>query len=315
MERIEALREICQAGKLSEPGWYTIHRRLSIRITWALLHTPVAPTHVTLAMMAAGAAGALMLAAPSLAVNLGGFALLYLSFLLDKVDGEIARYRGVAAPRAVVLDRFHHLAIEPAMLVAAGWREYAAHGAPGPMFAALAAVVIGNVIEEQPHLAPYALVKHLRELGEFPRRTGRVARSAIDSLYPIFRALKVFRMFIAVVPSLLLAYVTQAFTGAPLVTAYLVAAVTALAVYLLFQTAWYFDIKLEGEIASMRGLFRTGAPGAGHRLLPIATDAVVAFPGTGSSRSANEGRTVGPRTVSGAKRHETPTPVVRDHTP
>ena len=314
MERPSELREICQAGKLNEPAWYVVHRRLSIYVTWALLHTPVTPNHVTAAMMVLAVVGAALLAFQSLTVNLAGFALLYVSFILDKVDGEIARYRGVESPRAILLDRFHHLAIEPAVLFAAAWRQFSIDHQPSVLIAALVAIVVGNIIEEQPHLAPYALIKHLRDVGHFPRSTGPRARSVVDVLYPIFRSLKVFRMFIMVVPSLLLAYVTQSITGAPLVSAFLFVAVAALSVYLAFQTAWYYDIKLEGEIASMRGFFRADVLDEASRLRENASDAVVVFPGPESSREWKEGRTVGPRTVSGVSRHENPSRVARDLT-
>lgn len=314
MERPEELRTVCQAGKLSEPPWYVVHRRISIYLTWALLHTPATPNHVTFLMMVLGAAGAVLLASPSFAVNLAGFALLYLSFLLDKVDGEMARYRAVESPRAILLDRFHHLVIEPAVLFAAAWRQWGHDHQVSVLIAAMGAIVVGNIIEEQPHLAPYALIKHLREVGKFPRSAGGATRSMIDALYPIFRILKLFRMFITVVPSLLLAYGAQLYTGVPVVTAYLFVTVVALSLYLLFQTAWYFDIKLEGEIASMRGFFRTDALGGSLRATENAADAVVMFPGSRTSDPRKEGRTGGPRTVSGAKRHETPSRVVRDLT-
>lgn len=303
MERLKELREICQAGKLSEPGWYVIHRRLSIYLTWACLHTPMRPNHATFLMMATAVAGALLLALPHLALNLAGFALLYLSFLFDKVDGELARYYGMCSPRAILLDRFHHLAIEPAILFAAAWRAYSDTGNVAVIIAGMTAIVLGNIIEEQTHLAPYALAKHLREVGEFPRSAGRATRSALDRLYPIFRAFKVFRMFIAVVPSLLLAYVGQAVFDAPLVAAYLFVAAVALSIYLAFQTAWYFDIKFEGEIAAMRGFIRTESPRLGDVPRAKSNDAVVVLPMARMGRG-EEGRTNGPRTVSGAKRHD-----------
>ena len=309
MERPHELRVICQAGKLSEPGWYVVHRRVSIYVTWALLHTPLRPTHVTLAMMVVAAAGAGLLAVPGLGWNLAGFALLYLSFLLDKVDGEMARYLGVCSPRAVLLDRFHHLVIEPAVLVAAAWRAGAAQH-PWLLVVALVAIVLGNVAEEQPHLAPYALVKHLREMPQFPAVSGRSPQSRIDSLYPIFRGLKAFRMFITVVPSLLLIYLAQTWTHAPLVGAYLVATLVAAALYLAFQTVWYFDTKIESEIESMRDLFRADVRGSGQgpESRPTAWFSYAAT----RPRAAQDGRTGGPRTVSGVMRHETRSRVVRD---
>ena len=46
IESPETLRAVCQSGKESDPGWYFAHRRISIYITWALLHTPVTPNQV-----------------------------------------------------------------------------------------------------------------------------------------------------------------------------------------------------------------------------------------------------------------------------
>jgi phosphatidylglycerophosphate synthase len=310
MERPNQLREVCQAGKLSEPAWYTVHRRVSIYLTWALLHTPLKPTHVTLLMMAAGVLGAALIAVPHLGVNLAGFAVLYLSFLLDKVDGEMARYLKVCSPRAVLLDRFHHLMIEPLTLVAAAWRAggSADHGL---VVVALATVILGNVLEEQPHLAPYALLKHLRENTQFPAARGVATQSPVNALYPIFRVLKAFRMFITVVPSLLFLYVAQAWTAAPLVRAYLYVALAAAVVYLAFQTVWYFDSKLENEIESMRDLIRADEP-LFTGSAPDAASSAVSSSMAASARPMDDGRTVGPRTVSGAKRHEIPSRVVRD---
>jgi hypothetical protein len=197
--------------------------------------------------------------------------------------------------------------------VAAAWR--AGGGAdPGLIVVALAAVILGNVLEEQPHLAPYALLKHLRDTTQFPRTRGgatQPGRSVVDRLYPIFRALKAFRMFITVVPSLLLMYLAQAWTAAPCVRAYLYVALVAAAVYLAFQTVWYFDSKLENEIESMRDLIRADAPlSTGPE--PEAASGAVSSSMAASARPMQDGRTNEPRTVSGAKRHEIPSRVVRE---
>lgn len=245
------LRAICQAGKESDPGWYSIHRKVSIYLTWALLHTPATPNHATLAMMALAAIGALLLAAPALPVNLAGFGLLYLSFLFDKVDGELARYKGVQSARAILLDRFHHLAIEPAILIAAAYRQYQLTGEVGLLMAAMAAIVLGNIIEEQPHLPAYALFKHMRECRN-PIHFSRTERSGwLAAAYPWFRALKMFRMFIIVWLSLLILYVIESFTSLPVLSYYIYIACAALAMYLLFQTYYYYDVKLEDDMASI----------------------------------------------------------------
>src|SRR5258705_10000481 len=98
MRRAELVRR-AQHGKDRDPLWYRVHRRLSIGITLRLMATPVRAVHVTTAMMLVWLVGAALVAAPDVARNLAGFGLLYLAFLLDKVDGELARLREAASAR------------------------------------------------------------------------------------------------------------------------------------------------------------------------------------------------------------------------
>ena len=84
IETPSQLRELCQAGKEADPGWYFVHRRLSIYVTWVLLHTSITPNQVTGLMMLAGVAGAALLVPHSPAANIAAFFVLYLAFLLDK---------------------------------------------------------------------------------------------------------------------------------------------------------------------------------------------------------------------------------------
>src|SRR6266850_225682 len=106
MDRVDRLRRVAQAGKDTDPSWYRIHRRVSIHITGPLLRLGFQADHVSALMMLLGAAGAALLAAPALEANALGVGLFYLSFLLDKVDGEIARCRGEQSVRGILLDRF-----------------------------------------------------------------------------------------------------------------------------------------------------------------------------------------------------------------
>jgi phosphatidylglycerophosphate synthase len=77
-------------------------RRLSIRITWLLLHTRLSANGVTLLGIGAGLAGGLLLAWNELWPLVGGLLLLQLSFVVDYSDGEVARYR--AHERGTVTD-------------------------------------------------------------------------------------------------------------------------------------------------------------------------------------------------------------------
>src|SRR5436190_8544181 len=99
MHTIAELRSIAQAGKQADPGWYRVHRRLSIHVTRAALALGLEADQVSVLMMGATLAASLCLASASAWLNAAGFVLGYAGFLLDKVDGEVARIRGRSTMR------------------------------------------------------------------------------------------------------------------------------------------------------------------------------------------------------------------------
>jgi len=107
---IATLRAICHKGKLSKDSrfWYALSRRISIYITWILLHTPVRPNQVTIATLVFALLGACLLAAPSPWVAVWGAIALVAHHLLDKVDGDIARFRRIFSLAGVYLDDLGH---------------------------------------------------------------------------------------------------------------------------------------------------------------------------------------------------------------
>ncbi|MEO6461921.1 MAG: CDP-alcohol phosphatidyltransferase family protein, partial [Candidatus Eisenbacteria bacterium] len=126
-------RRIAQAGKEVDPGWYRIHRHLSIHLTRGALALGLVANHASLGMMACGLAGAALLVPASPALNVLGFAVLYPAFLLDKVDGELARLQGTQNLRGVFLDRMHHRLVEPCLFVAVAVHEHLRTGSLVPL--------------------------------------------------------------------------------------------------------------------------------------------------------------------------------------
>ena len=51
---VDELRRIAQAGKDADPGWYRVHRRVSIHLTRVALALGLAPNQVSIAMMVIG---------------------------------------------------------------------------------------------------------------------------------------------------------------------------------------------------------------------------------------------------------------------
>ena len=245
---VDDLRWVAQAGKNGDPAWYRIHRRLSFPITRALLHAGVSADQVSCLMMVLGVGGAILLAAPSPIANAVGFGLLYLAFLLDKVDGEIARCRGSQSPRGILLDRFHHRLVEPLVFAAAAGHAYRLTESAVVAGAGLVTMVLANVIEEHQQLAPFVAYKHVREGGDLPRRTPRGPGRALRVAARALRPLKAFRFIATVLPMLALCYLADAATGRPVTAWYLVASAVGLAIYLVFQCVHYLSGQLDAEI-------------------------------------------------------------------
>lgn len=245
------MRSVCQAGKDRDPAWYRIHRRWSIHLTALLLKANVHVNHVSFAMMGSALLAAACFARPELGWNAAGLAAGYLSFLLDKVDGEIARYRRQQAPIGILLDRFHHRLFEPLVFLALGWRGYQASGSTTPLFAALATILAANIIDETQHLPAYIAAKHARETRAWPAVRSRGPSPGLARLAAVMRSLKTFRMYLTVLPLAFAAVVAEALTGQPWTGTYLLVSAAALWLYVVFQ-AWYFaNGKLDEDIAAL----------------------------------------------------------------
>jgi hypothetical protein len=150
------LRAICQAEKLRKKDDLTRrHRFVSIYATWLLVQTPVTADQVTIASIVLGIAGALALAAPGLGWGILGCLLLYVSFLFDQVDGEVARFRKRSSLRGVYLDELRHLVIYAAPVFALGFDASRAVEADWPLgvsFVAGLGLTLARIEERLPAL-------------------------------------------------------------------------------------------------------------------------------------------------------------------
>jgi phosphatidylglycerophosphate synthase len=104
------LRSICQGEKvrLDRRPWYVASRRVSLVVTWVLLHTPVSANQVTVVSLALTVLSPFLLALPAPGLALTGALALVVHYFLDKVDGEIARYRKVYSLAGVYMDELSH---------------------------------------------------------------------------------------------------------------------------------------------------------------------------------------------------------------
>lgn len=113
VESLKELNLICQKPRYREVGNWMVRRIVrdtALPITWLLLHTPVTANQVTLASLLIGLVGILFFSFPGKGMFLAGAILLQFWYLLDHVDGQVARYRGTASLTGRFFDYMtHHL--------------------------------------------------------------------------------------------------------------------------------------------------------------------------------------------------------------
>jgi len=123
---IKKLREICQRTKKdTQPGWYLLTRKISIYITWLFIKTPITANQVTVLSIFIGLLGGVMLFIDHPFMPLVATICLFVYHLLDKVDGEIARYHKKTSREGVYLDEIGHSLVFPVFFVVLGLRLYA----------------------------------------------------------------------------------------------------------------------------------------------------------------------------------------------
>ena len=127
VESLKELNQICQKPRYREAGnWMVRHflRDAALPLTWLLLHTAVTANQVTTASLFLGLLGILLFALPSKALFLTGVALLQIWYLLDHVDGQIARDRKTASLSGRFFDFMTHHIIHGTVFFSLGLYGY-----------------------------------------------------------------------------------------------------------------------------------------------------------------------------------------------
>jgi phosphatidylglycerophosphate synthase len=121
-------------------------RRISIRLTWLLLHTRLSANQVTVLAILIGIAGGALLAWSDFWPLVAGVVLLQLSFVLDYSDGEIARYEAMqrgepSGAGGAYLDWIGHYYVPAAMTGALGYGAFIVSGDDWLLLAALVVII------------------------------------------------------------------------------------------------------------------------------------------------------------------------------
>ena len=129
VESIKKLREICQKPVLHLNTWYPrkFARKISIYFTWLFILFKVKAMPVSLLMLFTGMVGAFLFSFGSYSYYIMAVLVLQLWFILDHVDGELARYWKESDAKGVFLDKLDHHIIHPLIFLFLGigmYREF-----------------------------------------------------------------------------------------------------------------------------------------------------------------------------------------------
>lgn len=185
---VAELRPIAQGAKTTaDRRWsYRAFRAVSIYVTWALLHTRATPNQVTIISLVVAAAGLVMVALPGAGVAIAGCVLLLVYHLLDRVDGELARYHERYSLLGVYLDNAGHYLTGGGLLIAAAFRlsETATDARVVWLVGSIGAIAaIMSRIEKHAvyHLFAQYVIKAPGLIRTLPAGDGMLTKEAIDA--------------------------------------------------------------------------------------------------------------------------------------
>jgi phosphatidylglycerophosphate synthase len=155
-----SLAEVREGGQhhrhlLTDPTYARVlMRRISPYVTYFITrYTSLSADAVTALSIASGIAGGVAIAVPSAATYALAVFLLQLAYLLDVVDGEVARVRGTAGLRGTYLDLVGHFIQNRALYGAAGYvLMVETRFAPWAVLLALLGVAFASPLGEQARL-------------------------------------------------------------------------------------------------------------------------------------------------------------------
>ena len=124
VESLKELNQICQKPRYREVGnWMVRHlvRDAALPFTWILLHTPVTANQVTAFSLFAGLLGIVLLGVPGSLFFFAGCFFIQFWYLLDHVDGQIARYRKTVSLSGRFFDFMTHHVIHGTVFFGLGF--------------------------------------------------------------------------------------------------------------------------------------------------------------------------------------------------
>tara|TARA_Y100001978_G_C23697257_1_gene438328 strand:- start:765 stop:1646 length:882 start_codon:yes stop_codon:yes gene_type:complete len=107
---------------LIDPILSNFYRPFSLRLSWLLYRRGIKPNAVTIAQIFIGLIGCLMISSFFTKISFFiGLIFLHFAYLLDCIDGEIARATKTESLQGVFLDKFSHALLMPAIFMSVGF--------------------------------------------------------------------------------------------------------------------------------------------------------------------------------------------------
>lgn len=119
MTSIEDIQKL-QRNVDREMIWHEIFVKISSYLTRFLIKTPLSGNQVTALSICLGVIGVVLLTSPGILLFSLGVLFLYLYWLFDLCDGQVARHKKSTSLKGVYLDLLGHLIIHPAIFLTIG---------------------------------------------------------------------------------------------------------------------------------------------------------------------------------------------------
>ncbi len=127
LETLKELNRIVQKPNYKTVGnWMArkITRDMALPLTWGFLHMPISANGVTFISLIIGLLGCIFFSFGTEIYLLWGAILLQFWYLLDHVDGQIARYRKQESVTGIFFDYITHHIIHIGVFIGIGWGVY-----------------------------------------------------------------------------------------------------------------------------------------------------------------------------------------------
>lgn len=158
------------------------YRAISIFPSLLLARLGMTPNQITLLWILIGMLAAVGLGTTSYAFRLGGAILLQVSYLLDYVDGEVARLQQNSSKRGFFLDLAGHGLIKSVLFLAIGYEVASSSQEPKMLLVAFSAGICVATGYALPFYAAYASVRNepaATPSGTHPAKIG-IARKLLN---------------------------------------------------------------------------------------------------------------------------------------